>query len=122
MKTNKIVSTKTTLVTYKKDAEGKDTKEVASRTQGEAIKTDLTIDWDGCSEEDIRNMAQAALIVKLQGGWRANGTPSKIEVKAADHKVGARVAAPKLTVEEQVATLDKDAKQKLLEKLLAEMG
>ncbi len=116
MKTNKIVSTKTTLV--EKDAEGK----VISKAQGAPIKTNLTIDWEGCSPEDILAMAQAALIVKLQGGWRSNGTPEKIEVKAADHKVGVRVPKGPPTPEQVMASLDSAGKAALLARLLAEQG
>lgn len=106
MKTEKIVSTKV----QEKDEAG---------NAVEPVKTALTIDWEGCSEEEIRAMAQAALIVKLQGGWRKNGIPAKVEVKASDYKVGARTPAVKLTVEEQINALTPEQRQALIDKLLA---
>ncbi len=61
---------------------------------GEAVITNLSIDWADMSPEDTRALAQQALVVKLQGHWRKNGIPvGDATVKAADHKVGVR--APK---------------------------
>lgn len=64
------------------------------------VTTNLSIDWADMSPDDIRALAQASLVVKLQGAWRTAakaGTgviPSgDFTVKAADHKVGTR--APK---------------------------
>jgi len=87
METKKEVSTK-----VRKDAE-------------EAIKTNLTINWDDMSPEDIRDLAQAALIVKLQGQWRNNGIPTECTVKAADHKVGVRVKDTRTPLEKALAAL-----------------
>ena len=61
--------------------------------KAEAVRTNLTLDWEGCSPEDIRALAQQALVVKLQGNWRRNGIPADTTVKVSDHKVGTR--APK---------------------------
>lgn len=60
----------------------------------EAVKTALVLNWDDCTPEDIQALAQQALIVKLQSGWRKNGIPAEVTVKVADHKPGAR--APKV--------------------------
>lgn len=59
--------------------------------RAEAITTNLTIDWDGMTEEDTRALAQQALIVKLQSGWRNGTIPTgDHEVKATDFRVGVR--------------------------------
>lgn len=81
--------------------------------QGEApIKTNATINWDECTPEDIRALAQQALIVKLQGKWRKEGIPAEATVNVKDHKVGAR--APKKTLLESVATMTNEEKAALL--------
>lgn len=83
-----------------------------------SVNTALTIDWSDCTPEDIRAMAQQALVVKLQGAWRRKGIPEgETNVRAADHKVGVR--GPKETPMEAIARLAKDPamKAKLLEML-----
>lgn len=100
----------------------KTTTEVATKPAAgeQAITTNLTIDWEGVSEEDLRALAQQALIVKLQSGWRKNTIPAgEFEVKAADHKVGARAPRTKLTPEQMVAALSVEDKAALLAKLQA---
>lgn len=64
-----------------------------AEAKADPIRTNLTLDWEGCSPDDIRALAQQALVVKLQGGWRRNGIPTDTTVKVSDHKVGTR--APK---------------------------
>jgi hypothetical protein len=81
----------------------------------EPVKTSLIINWDDCTPEEIRAMAQQALVVKLQSGWRKNGIPEDITVKAADHKVGQR--APAKSLLEKVATLTSEQKAELLKAL-----
>ena len=85
----------------------------------EAVTTNLTIDWDGMTEEDTRALAQQALIVKLQSGWRKNGIPPEITVKAADHKVGVRGPRTKADLMTQVKSLSAEDKAKLLALLQA---
>ncbi len=101
MKTNLTVSTKVT-----KDAEA-------------PIKTDLTIDWEGLTQDELVAMAQAALVVKWQSGARTNGIPVKAEIKATDYKVGTRAPRKVLTIEEQLAALTPAERQALVDKLLA---
>lgn len=72
--------------------------------KAEAVRTNLTLDWEGCSPEDIRALAQQALVVKLQGNWRRNGIPTDTTVKVSDHKVGTR--APK-SAPDVLATIQK---------------
>jgi hypothetical protein len=62
-------------------------REVSTKAdaRAEAQVTKLTIDWDGITPEEIRAMAEQALVVKLQGNWRKNGIPSEITIKAADY-------------------------------------
>lgn len=97
------------------------TTEVTTKptANGEAVVTNLSIDWTDMSPDDIRALAQAALVVKLQGGWRKNGIPAgDATVLASEHKVGTRapkkpadIAAlfQKLTPEERAEFLAKYA-------------
>lgn len=85
--------------------------------RAEAIVTNLTIDWEGMTEEDLRALAQQALVVKLQSQWRNNSIPeTDTEVKAVDYKVGVRAPRgpvdpialfKKMSPEEQAAFLAK---------------
>ena len=84
-----------------------------------SVKTSLNIDWDGCTVEDLKSWAVQALVVKLQGGWRKNGIPATLSIRALDHKPGTRSAG--LTKEQLVAALSPEEKKALLAKLMAEM-
>lgn len=67
--------------------------EVATRPAAgaDAITTNLTINWEGMSDEDVRALAQQALIVKVQGNWRKNGIPEgDHEINAVDYRPGVR--------------------------------
>lgn len=85
--------------------------------RSEAIETNLTIDWNGMTEDDVRALAQQALIVKLQSGWRNGTIPAgDHEVKAVDFRVGVRAPRgpvdpvalfKKMSPEEQAAYLAK---------------
>jgi len=102
MKTETEVSTKVT-----KDAEA-------------PIKTALTIDWEGLTEDEMRAMAQAALIVKWQGQSRTNGIPVDATIKATDYRVGTRAPKKVLTLQEQLDALTPEQRKELLEKMLAQ--
>ncbi len=100
----------------------KTTTEVATRPQAgaEAVITNLTIDWNGVNEEDLRALAQQALIVKLQGSWRKNGIPAgDFEVQAAEHKVGVRAPRSPKDLAAMIAALSPEDKAALLAKLAA---
>ena len=73
--------------------------------RSEAVITNLTINWEGMTEDDVRALAQQALVVKVQGQWRAGDIPvGDHELKAADYKVGVR--APRGPVD-PIATFKK---------------
>lgn len=89
----------------------------------DSVKTNLTIDWEGCTEDDLRAMAQQALIVKLQGSWRKNGIPTGDHtVKAADYKVGVRAKREPANAASLLAAMDPAERRAVLEKYLAELG
>jgi hypothetical protein len=73
----------------------KTTNEIKTKSdsRAQAVTTNLTIDWDGITQEDLIEMARAALTVKLQGAWRNSTIPEgDFEVKAVDYKPGTRAA------------------------------
>jgi hypothetical protein len=91
----------------------------------DAIVTNLSINWEGMTEEDVRTLAAQALVVKLQGNWRKNGIPAENgipagdhEVKAVDFKPGTRAPRQKLTVEQMLAALGAEERAALLAKYL----
>ena len=86
-----------------------------------ASSTELNIDWDGMSTQDVQDLATQALIVKAQARWRKAGTiPETADLKASDYKVGAR--APRLTIEQQVVTMSTDDRKALIAKLQASLA
>ncbi len=96
------------------------TVETRPSAGAEAIETTLTIDWEDMSPDDIRALAQQALIVKLQGAWRKNGIPAgEHTVKAADYKVGVRQARQPKDIMSLVSALTPEQKAALLAKLTA---
>lgn len=93
--------------------------EVTTRADAKAdpIKTNLTLNWEGVTEEDLRALAQQALIVKLQGGWRKNGIPEEITVNVVEHKVGVRAPRGPVNIAAAVEKMDAGERAALLEKL-----
>jgi hypothetical protein len=84
----------------------------------QAVITNLTINWDGMTEEDTRALAQQALIVKLQSGWRKNGIPQgDTEVNAVDFRVGVRAPRQPKDLAAMIAALSPEDKAALLAKL-----
>jgi hypothetical protein len=80
----------------------------------EAVTTNLTIDWEGMTEDDLRALAQQSLIVKLQGQWRRGVIPTELTVKAIEHKVGVRGPRTKADLMTQVKSLSAEDKARLL--------
>ena len=87
----------------------------------EKVETDLTLDWSGMTEEDLRALAQQALIVKLQGSWRKNGIPAEVTVKVVEHKVGTRSPRGPVDPASLIANLSPEEKQALIAKLTASL-
>lgn len=83
----------------------------------DAVETNLTIEWEGMEPEDVRALAQQALIVKVQNEWRRKGIPAGDHtIQAADYKVGVRRPATKQTLEQMLAKLSAEERAALLEK------
>ena len=73
----------------------KTNREVSTKldARAESQKTALTLNWEGMTPDDIRALAEQALVVKLQGKWRADkAIPAEAEVNVVEHKVGTRAA------------------------------
>ena len=93
------------------------TIETKPSKDGEAVTTNLTINWDGMTEEDTRALAQQALIVKLQSGWRKNGIPAgDVTVNAVEYKVGVRAPRQPKDLAAMFAALSPEDKAAFLAK------
>lgn len=95
--------------------------EVATRANKEAaeVVTNLTVNWDGMTEDDVRALAQQALIVKLQSSWRKSGIPEGDHtVAAVEHKVGSRAPRKPADVFALAQALSPEQKAELLAKLM----
>lgn len=86
----------------------------------DAVTTNLTINWEGMSEEDTRALAQQALIVKLQAHWRNNSIPEgDFEVDAVKHKVGTRAERGPVDVVALAKKMSPEERAALIAKLMA---
>jgi hypothetical protein len=70
------------------------------------VETKLTINFDGCSEEVLREIATSAIVVKWQGQIRKNGIPSEAEISAVNYRPGTRMVQ-QITVEGVLASVTK---------------
>ena len=88
-----------------------------------SVATALTIQWEGMTDREIQELAQQALIVKLQAAWRKDGIPSGAHtVDATDYKVGTRAKRQPATAESLLNKMDPAEARKLLEAMLAKLG
>lgn len=85
-----------------------------------AVDTALTLNWEGMTEDDLRALAQQALVVKLQGQWRKNGIPTEATVNVVDHKVGTRAARQPGKVD--INALTPEQKAELIARLTASLN
>lgn len=101
------------------------TTEVSTRpsAKADAQKTALTINWEGMTEEDLRALAQQALIVKLQGSWRKNESiPTEATINVVDYKVGVRATRSPADAMTLINKLSAEEKAALLAKLTAQLA
>lgn len=85
---------------------------------GQAIKTALTIDFTGATDEILREIATSAIVIKWQGQVRKNGIPAQASIKAVDYRPGTRLtAAP--TLDQLVTKLSAEEKLALIARLQA---
>lgn len=96
--------------------------EVTTRPEAgaQAIKTALTINWDGMTEDEVRALAAQSLVIKLQGNWRRDkAIPETAEVKAVDYKIGTRAPRKAPDLATMIANLSAEEKAALLAQLAA---
>lgn len=86
-------------------------------TDKAATETALTIDWSNVTNEDIRALAQQALIVKWQARVRKAGTiPTEATIDVGEYKVGARAPRGPVDVAALLQKMDPDALAAVLKK------
>lgn len=83
----------------------------------EQVTTNVTFNWDGISTDELQQMAQQALIVKLQAKWRKDGIPAGAHaVNVSDYRPGVR-AERTVNVDNIVAKLTPEQRAALIAKL-----
>ena len=85
-----------------------------------AIETKLTIDFEGCSEEILREIATSAIVVKWQSNARRNGIPASATIKAVEYRPGTRLIQS-VSVEQLVTKFTSEEKAALIAKLQASL-
>jgi hypothetical protein len=92
---------------------------------GDAVVTAFTFNWDNVSAEEIRAMAQSALVIKMQSQFRRDAVkngeaiPTEITENVADHKPGTRAVRTQKSIMEQIATMTAEQRAALLAQLTA---
>lgn len=100
----------------------KTTTEVTTKPSAgaEGVTTNLTINWEGMSEDDVRALAQQALIVKVQGQWRKDGIPAGDHtINAVDYKPGTRAARKPADLKTLLAAMSPEDRAALLAQFAA---
>ncbi len=93
------------------------TNEDGTVTKFPARKTKVTIDWDGLSEDETRELAARTIVIKWQNKARlADAIPEAIELKATDMRIGTRQPKVKLSVEDQFKALSPEDRAALIAK------
>lgn len=93
---------------------------------GTPVNTAFTFNWDNVTPEEIRAMAQSALVIKMQSTFRRdavkNGVaiPATCDVNVADHKPGTRAVRVTKSLDAQIAELDDAQRAALLARLMGE--
>ena len=79
-------------------------------------KSTVTIDWTGCTIEDVQALASQKLVNKVQSEQRDAGKPipETYTIKACEYKQGLRKAA--MTPEQIIAAMSEDDLLALLQK------
>jgi hypothetical protein len=85
-----------------------------------AVQTSLTIDFEGVSEEILREIATSAIVIKWQGQVRKNGIPASATIRALDYRPGTRIQSGPVSfaqLSELVTRMTAEEKAVLLAKL-----
>jgi hypothetical protein len=85
---------------------------------GDAFKTNLTIDLSNLSEDDKNEIIVSAAVIKWQGRIR-NGSSIPTEATYVVPRPGTKVG---MTLEEQLNNLTPEAKKALIEKMMSEVN
>lgn len=88
----------------------------------ESHTSQLTINWEGMTSDDLQVLAQRSIVIRIQNGARTNNIIPKKEytVKAIDYRIGVRTARPvTLSAEQMLEALPEDEVLKMLEARLA---
>ena len=97
------------------------TRAIINTTQSgkKPVSTDLTIDWTGMTEDDMRAMAQQSLIIKVRITWKKNGVPAVDNIKAVDHRVGTRAVAGPVDIMAEVSKMTPEERLAMIERVKA---
>lgn len=95
----------------------------STRINGVSHKSNVTINWDGMTEDDVQALAQRSLIIKKQNADRVAGIvpESSYTLLASDYKIGTRVVKAPLTLDQILAAIPADERAKMIEAALAKL-
>ena len=88
-----------------------------------AVKTVVTVDWSGLTDEGAKAIMAGQLVIKAQGSWRKKGIPATATLIARDLTPGKRVAEVVTldTERERAKVLTAEEKRKLANEILASL-
>ena len=74
------------------------------------VETKLTVDWSGCSVQELRQLAYRKLQIDVQAEWRKLGVgvsiPTRATIKAKDYVPGQRKSVEKTTLKAELVKKD----------------
>jgi hypothetical protein len=95
----------------------------AAGTDTAAVKTHLTINWEGMEQADLIALAQQTIVIKVQAAWRrAEVIPHEVTINATDYKVGTRAVKQAVDPVELAKKMTPEQLAALIEKLQAMNG
>ena len=78
-------------------------------TGSEKVTTNLTINWDGLTLEETRELAAQSIVIKWQGQRRAEKSiPTESTLQATDYKLGVRAPRKPKTFADLWAAMSKE--------------
>lgn len=83
-------------------------------------KSNVTINWDGMTVDDLQALAQRAIVIRKQNADRTAGVVPEASymIKATDYKIGVRIGKPQLSAEQMLAALSEEDRAALIAKFL----
>ena len=87
------------------------------------VVTQLVINWEGMTDDDIQDFAESAITIKLQSIWKKKGIPAGTHtVNAVEFKKGLRAKREPQSAESIIAKMDPEARKQFILEQMRQLG